>query len=97
LKYLVKINKKRLIKSNILYKSLNTKTRSETNYENAAIYEVNIDFDAASQAWKYNKKLIGNGSYRYLCCKIKKTCNLTCVPGENYCNWHLKLFYEGKI
>lgn len=31
------------------------KTRSETKYENVAIYEVNIDFDAASQAWKSNK------------------------------------------
>lgn len=42
------------------------KTRSQTKYENSEIYQVNIDFDAASQAWKSNKKSIGNGSYRYI-------------------------------
>ena len=41
-------------------------TRSQQNYENEALYEVNIDFDGASEAWKSNKKYIGNGSYKYI-------------------------------
>lgn len=45
------------------------KTISQTRRENNPIYEVNIDFDAASEAWKANKRSIGNGSYRYVCCK----------------------------
>ena len=33
------------------------------------LYEVNIDFDEASKAWRANKRSIGNGHYRYLCSK----------------------------
>jgi hypothetical protein len=77
------------------------KTRSQTNYEKSAIYEVNIDFDGASEAWKSNKKSIGNGMYKYLCSHKKSinhnNCTLKCVQGENYCKKHLKLFNEGKI
>ena len=36
-------------------------TRSKTKSNNIALYEVNIDFDEASIAWKANKKYIGNG------------------------------------
>ena len=62
-------------------------TRSQTKYNNSSLYEVSIDFDGASEAWKQNKLSIGNGSYRYLCkkrgirnnickknvCKVKNT------------------------
>lgn len=75
-------------------------TRSQTKYENSAIYEVNIDFDAASEAWKANKMSIGNGSYRYVCCKRGKNNNMCiskCLPGEHYCRVHLKMFKEGKF
>jgi hypothetical protein len=41
-------------------------TRSQTNCEINALYEVNIDFDGASESWKSNKKYIGNGSYKYI-------------------------------
>lgn len=41
-------------------------TRSQTTYEKKALYEVNIDFDEASEAWRANKKYIGNGSYKYI-------------------------------
>ena len=41
-------------------------TRSQTKYNNSALYEVNIDFDEASEAWRANKKYIGNGSYKYI-------------------------------
>lgn len=30
------------------------------------LYEVDIDFDDASKAWRANKKSIGNGQYKYI-------------------------------
>ena len=53
-------------------------TRSQNNYEKSAIYEVSIDFDGASEAWKANKRSINNGSYRYVCAK-KGICNNMCI------------------
>lgn len=76
------------------------KTRSQTKYENSALYEVNIDFDAASEVWKANKMSIGNGSYKYVCCKRGKNNNICiskCLPGEDYCRVHLKMFHDGKF
>jgi hypothetical protein len=67
------------------------KTRSQTNYENSALFEVNIDFDEASEAWKANKRTIGNGSYKYVCAKKNKNnnnCSIKCLPGEIYCKTH---------
>lgn len=75
-------------------------TISETNYEKPAVYEVNIDFDAASEAWKANKRSIGNGYYKYICSRKGKNNNLCiskCLPGEDYCQTHLKMFQEGKF
>ena len=75
-------------------------TRSLTNYENNAIYEVNIDFDAASEAWKENKRSIGNGSYRYVCAKRginNNMCISKCLDGEIYCRTHLKMHNDGKF
>ena len=34
-------------------------------------YEVNIDFDEASEAWKANKKSTGGGCYKYICEAIR--------------------------
>lgn len=45
-------------------------TRSQTTYEKKPLYEVNIDFDEASEAWRANKKYIGNGTYKYITPKI---------------------------
>ena len=42
-------------------------TRSQLKQEKQekeTLYEVDIDFDEASYAWKANKISIGNGSYR---------------------------------
>ena len=75
-------------------------TRSQTKYEKSSLYEVNIDFDKASVAWKANKMSIGNGSYRYICCKRGKNNNICiskCLPGEDYCRVHLKMFHDGKF
>jgi hypothetical protein len=75
-------------------------TRSQTTYENSSLYEVSIDFDGASEAWKQNKLSIGNGSYRYLCKKRgirNNMCIKKCLQGEEYCCVHLKMFKEGKL
>lgn len=76
------------------------KTRSQTKREQLGKYEVNIDFDMASEAWKANKKYIGNGSYKYVCAKLSKNnknCVTKCLPGEVYCRKHLQMFNDGKI
>ena len=49
---------------------------------------------------KANKRSIGNGSYKYVCCKKgknNKTCNAKCLPGEDYCKVHLKMFQEDRF
>jgi len=71
-------------------------TRSSTRYleeEKKAnqTYEVNIDFDEASAAWKANKKSTGGGCYKYVCeyrNKNNKKCNRNPIPGENFCCKH---------
>ena len=67
-------------------------TRSQTKYNNSALYEVNIDFDEASAAWRSNKKPVGDGTFKYICCGITKTGN-KCVrePLQNseYCKTHI--------
>jgi len=55
------------------------------------VFEVNIDFDEASLAWKANKKSIGGGCYKYKCFHIgnkNSKCNKEPVPGKEYCNKH---------
>jgi len=68
-------------------------TRSQTKYNNSALYEVNIDFDEASAAWRSNKKPVGDGTFKYICFGITKTGN-KCVrePLQNseYCKIHTK-------
>jgi hypothetical protein len=34
-------------------------------YIQKPVYEVDIDFDEASEAWRANKTSIGNGQYKY--------------------------------
>ena len=63
-------------------------TRSQTR---KSLYEVNIDFDEASQAWKANKKSIGNGSYKYICLRITKLgkpCKREACPECDHCKIH---------
>ena len=70
------------------------KTRSQTKYANLALYEVIIDFDEASEAWKANKVSIGNGSYKYVCAKKNKNnkcCSSKCLPQEIYCKNHFTM------
>lgn len=53
-------------------------------------YEVNINFDEASEAWNANKVKLGNGMYKYICMHKGKTkCRRACLTSENYCKTHL--------
>lgn len=68
-------------------------TRSQAKYDSMAIYSVDIDFDGASDAWRANKKSIGNGHYKYICIGITKTgngCKRESLAGCNYCSLHSK-------
>lgn len=54
-------------------------------------YDVNINFDEASTAWRANKKSKGNGAYRYVCqgkTKTGKSCSREPFLGCNFCKWH---------
>jgi hypothetical protein len=71
-------------------------TRSQTKLsENKSSFmdhclEVNIDFDEASNAWKQNKKYMGNGTYKYICPNLKKDgskCGKSCYKNSDLC-WH---------
>ncbi len=52
---------------------------------------LDIDFDAASTAWKLNKKSTGNGCYKYVCVKVKKNghqCKNDSLKNCEYCKFH---------
>ena len=68
-------------------------TRSQTIYEKHALYEVDIDFDEASAAWRANKKQTSNGMFKYICCGITKTgnkCARQPLQKSEYCKTHTK-------
>ena len=67
-----------------------TKLSEETNNLLEGILEINIDFDDASNAWKQNKKYMGNGTYKYICPQMKKDgskCGKSCYKNSDLC-WH---------
>lgn len=66
------------------------KTRNQSKQP---IYEVVIDFDGARQAWRANKKSVGNGTYKYVCtsiCKSGKQCNRKPLTDMDFCKLHIK-------
>ena len=68
-------------------------TRSQTKYNTSTLYEVNIDFDEASIAWRSNKKQMDNGMFKYICCGITKTgnkCARNPLQNSEYCKIHMK-------
>ena len=79
---------------------INEQTKEQTKeFKMVQQYEVNIDFDEASNVWKYNKKSIGNGSYKYICTQLTKSgtnkgkkCGKTCYNESEYCKLHYKCF-----
>jgi hypothetical protein len=81
---------------------MNTRSKSKANNNNNnykndndnALYEVNINFDEACEAWRSNKKHTGNGMYKYICCGITKTgkkCNRQPLFNSDYCKLHKKI------
>lgn len=53
---------------------------------------ITIDFDEASEAWKANKKYIGNGCYKYKCSaytKNKNPCKNIAFGTETTCKKHM--------
>lgn len=58
--------------------------RQQRNATPAATYEVSIDFDEASIAWRANKLLVGEGHYAYKC----DSCNRRKAPGSDLCRAH---------
>ena len=78
---------------------MNTRSQTKKNKEekreekeNIVLYMVEIDFDEASEVWRKNKKSIGNGSYKYICCCETKTgrqCKRESIRGYNSCKTHL--------
>lgn len=67
------------------------KTRSQ---KISVIYEVNIDFDEASKAWRENKKKLDNGNFIYVCGALTKTgniCNKKRINGFDFCKIHKKI------
>ena len=76
---------------------MNTRSKSKNNLinnnNNTILYEVNINFDEAIESWRGNKKHLGNGMYKYICCGIIKTgnkCNRQSLPNYDYCKTHIK-------
>jgi len=51
------------------------------------LYKVEINFDEASEAWKANKKCIGNGHYKYICSKKTKAGNHCKRESLNFCDY----------
>jgi hypothetical protein len=52
-----------------------------------------FDFDAASEAWKANKKRGLNCTYTYVCQQKNtsgKSCAKKCLAGEHFCKAHIK-------
>jgi len=63
----------------------------KTEKQNEFEYEVNIDFDEASAAWKANKKSTGGGCYKYICehrNKNNKKCRRNPIPSCDFCSKH---------
>ena len=64
-------------------------TRSKTKKQ---LYQVNIDFDEASECWRKNKKPIGNGCYKYICLQKTdsgKPCKRNPEKNSDFCKIHL--------
>ena len=70
-------------------------TRSQSKKMNLIIkkdlYTVEINFDEAIESWRANKKCIGNGHYKYICCQKTKAgnpCKRESLQFCDYCKIH---------
>jgi len=75
-------------------KLMNLKMENEKKpqiYNHRVLYKVEINFDEAINAWRANKKCIGNGHYKYICCQKTKTgnqCKRESLKFCDYCKIH---------
>ena len=72
---------------------MNTRSKTKANKENEPIglYKVEINFDEAIDAWRANKKCVGNGHYKYICLQKTKTgnqCKRESLKFCDYCKIH---------
>jgi hypothetical protein len=70
---------------------MNLENENENEKMKIPLYEVNINFDEASEAWRANKKYIGNGHYKYICCQKTKAgnqCKRESLKFCDYCKMH---------
>jgi len=75
----------------MITRSITRYLAEQTNSNYLVEYEVNIDFDEASTAWKANKKSTGGGCYKYVCKhrnKNNKKCRIIPNPGCEFCSKH---------
>lgn len=59
--------------------------------EHTPLYEVDIDFDDASECWRENKKSTHNGMFVYVCgTKLQNgnKCQRSCCKDETKCFQH---------
>lgn len=57
------------------------------------MFQVDIDFDEASKAWRRNKIALDYGEFRYCCCQFTKKgekCKNKIVQ-DDLCHLHLKI------
>jgi len=70
-------------------KKMNLKIQKEKENlinQNTALYRVEINFDEAIDAWRANKKSIGNGHYKYICLQKTKSGNQCKRESLNFCD-----------
>ena len=70
---------------------MNTRSQTKKHQVVYSIYPVDIDFDAASACWRANKKACKNGTYKYVCDKIKtngEKCSRVCYLNSDFCWQH---------
>ena len=94
----IQVLSKMQTRNGITYGESNTKSTFSTFQKGGAKQllqkvelNVDIDFDAASTAWKLNKKSTGNGCYKYVCVKIKQNghqCKNDSLKNCEYCKFH---------
>ncbi len=58
--------------------------------QNTGLYTVEINFDEAIDAWRANKKSIGNGHYKYICLQKTKSGNQCKRESLKFCD-HCKM------
>jgi hypothetical protein len=72
-------------------KETSSEKRESTHF--TPIFEVDIDFDGASEAWHQNKKKLHDCTYKYICVHCfangRKCCRVP-LPDSNYCKAHSK-------